>query len=174
MAKFRIALGGEIDAVTGDEFSSGLDALRRELAPSPKAKPIFRPLSNAFTVPVMADGDQFAVNLGTPASGRVWKITRLTVIGNDDHSTVANLSASLYIGQGGGPVIGDEVMQGQCVLHGQAIPFTSTQNEHAWIAHDRDQVTVLLRAFGAVTSTNIFMSGQAWEYRDRDTEQQAI
>lgn len=169
MAKFRMALGADFEAVTESEMKSAFGAfggdLRKALSKPPR---ILRPLTRAVSVPALTSGATVPLVVGRPDSGRTWVVTRVTVLGADDHTTVANLTAALYIGD---PA---NISLGQCVMPGQAIPFISTQNEHAFTVHDREDLFLNLSASGAVTATNVVATIQAYEYRDVDLESQAI
>ncbi len=168
MAEARIALGAELDIASGQELNDGMESLRAEMRGSAKPKRIFRPLAKAGTFSAAAAGQLGVLALGHPAAGRVWVITRLCVMGADSFTTVANVMASLAIGDAAAPSLT------QTVLTGSAVPLTSTQNEHAWVVHDREELYVVLNATGVIASQQIVVTAQAWEYRDRDVEQQAI
>lgn len=173
MADFRIALGGTISAATTDEMHTALNGLKSDIiGANGKPKRIMRPLSAAATsatntLPAAA-GDTFQLSLGRPSAGRVWVVTRIVAISTDDHTTVANLQAALYIG--------DPLTFGlsQCVRSGQALPWTTTENEHAYVVHDREDLFVNYTATGAVTATQLVVNAMAWEYRDCDIDSQVI
>lgn len=170
MAKFRVALGAEIDAVTSDEMSNGLDVLRGDMRKAfAKPRKIMRPLSQATSVLPGTGGETVTLVIGRPAAGRIWVVTRVTVLGDDDNTTAANLVAAVYVGDDSNPGLT------QCVLHGQAIPFTSTQNEHAWVVHDRETLFIQVTATAdIVAAEQIVANALAWEYRDSDIDSQVI
>jgi hypothetical protein len=171
MAKAKIVLGGEIDVATGDELSSGLDSLRGDMRSTlAKPKRIMRPLSASLTgaqVPTVLGANAQLV-IGRPAAGRVWVVTRLTVIGSDDSTALTNLVGSLYIGDD------SNVGLSQCVRHGTAMPFTTTENENAYVVHDRETLFLNITGTGAVTATQVVANVLAWEYRDVDIDTQVI
>jgi hypothetical protein len=168
MAEARIALGAELDIASGNELDEHFKSLRADIAAGGKPKKIFRPLAKAATFSAAAAGELGILALGHPSAGRIWVVTRLCVMGADDATTVANVTAGLYVGDTTAPALT------QCVLTGESVPFTSTQNEHAWIVHDREELYVRFAASAAVASQQIVVTAQAWEYRDRDIVQQAI
>jgi hypothetical protein len=169
VAKVRIALGGEFDAVTSDEHKSGLSALRDELlAGSQTQKRIMRPLSQSLTSPPTVQGQTAQIVLGRPAAGRVWVLTRLTVMGADDFTAATNLVASLYVGDD------SNIGLSQCVRTATVFPFTTTENERAYVIHDRETLFVNITATGAATITQVVVNGLAWEYKDQDIDTQVI
>lgn len=172
MADFRIALGGTISAATTDEMHSALGTLKHDLmSHSAKPKKIYRPLSASsagLTVPTSVTSTPITLKLGRPSSGRIWVVTRIVMLGADDNTAATNLVASVYIG--------DEMNVGlsQCVRHGTTFPFTTTENEHAYIVHDREDIFVRVIATGAATTTQVSVNALAWEYRDTDIDAQVI
>ena len=170
MADFRIALGGTISACTTDEMHSALGDLKNDLLKS-SAKPrrIMRPLSQSATTGIPANtGDTLILPLGRPSAGRVWVVTRLVVLGEDDNSTHTNMVAAVYIGD---PA---NVGLSQCVRHGTSIPFTTTENEHAYVVHDRETLFVKYTAIGSTSVPMLVANGLAWDYRDSDIDAQVI
>lgn len=171
MADFRIALGGTISACTTDEMHSALGDVKRDILKgigSGKAKRIMRPLSGSTAGASFSTGDTRTIKLGRPNSGRIWVVTRVNCFGEDDNTTHTNLVAALYIG--------DEMTSGlgQCVRHGQAIPWTTTENENAYVVHDREDLFVKYTAIGATSVPNLAVNAIAWEYRDSDIDTQVI
>lgn len=168
MASAKIVLGGEIDVCTSDEMKDGLDAFGRDLKGSmAKPKRILRPLTRSVTGLALSAGGTAVVVLGRPDSGRVWVITNINVMGDDDTSPKTGLTGALYIGDPANVGIG------QCVQFGQAIPWSGQQNEHAYVVHDREDAFIYLTASGAVTG-QVVVTATAWEYRDVDIESQHI
>ena len=170
MANFRMALGADFEAVTESEMKDAFGKfggdLRRSLSKPPR---ILRPLTRAVTLPALPSGTSAQLVVGRPDSGRTWVVTRVTLLGADAHTTVADMTAAVYIGDPANVGIG------QCVYHGQAIPFTSTQNEHAWTVHDREDMFFNIVSSADVAAGQIVVATiQAYEYRDVDLESQAI
>lgn len=169
MAEFRVALGATADLVSGDEHRAGISDLKRYMGEQlrGKPKPILRPLSAADTF-TLASGGTGQLILGRPAAGRVWVVTRNNIVGADDHTTVANVVAGLYIG--------DEQSPGlvNCVRFAQAVPQFVNFNQHAMIVHDRETLFVQITATGSVTGQVIVANATAWEYSDAEFEPQVI
>lgn len=171
MADFRIALGGTISACTTDEMHSALGEVKSDILKgmsSGKAKRIMRPLAGSTAGATFSAGDTRQIKLGRPNSGRIWVVTRVVCLGEDDNTTHTNLVAALYIG--------DESTAGlgQCVRHGQSIPWTTTENENAYVVHDREDLFVKFTAIGSTTVANLAVNAIAWEYRDTDIDTQVI
>jgi hypothetical protein len=169
VANVRFSLGAEADICTTDEMHEGISSLRgdlREIGAKPKR--ILRPLSRAVTGLSLANGQSAHLFVGRPAAGRVWIVTRLTMLTTNDFDNGTNVVAAMYIGDD------QAVALTQCVLNAQAIPFTSTQNEHAWICSDKESVFINITATGANTVTQVVGNVLVWEYRDKDILTQGI
>lgn len=174
MGKFRIALGAEVDAVTSDELKSGLDGLRGELTRSLRKVPrIMRPLSASNPAVSITTGENITLSLGSPSTGRIWVVTRVTVMGADDHTAVAAAMGAVYVGYDNGLDLTDGPGLSQCVLTGTAIPFTTVLNEHAIVVHDREILMVNVAATGALDSP-IVANALVWEYPDAAIDSQVI
>jgi hypothetical protein len=166
----KIALGGVFDVASGDELSKMGDSLRDHVSGT-MAKPrrIMRPLSGAVQFAGITSPANVVLSLGTPAAGRIWVCTRMTVIGNDDSSTIANLNAAVYIGDPANAGLS------QCVRPGAAIPFIDIANEHAYVIHDREAFFLNLTAGASpVTGGQVVFNALVWEYEDRAIDSQFI
>ena len=173
MAKFRVALGAEIDAVTSDEMKSGLDAVRDEIRRSiTKVPRIMRPLSGSSTISITS-GENATISLGSPSAGRIWIVTRVNVMGADDHTAVANTTAAVYVGYDNGLDISNGPGLSQCVLTGLAVPFTTILNEHAIVVHDREQLLINVAVSNTVDA-EIIANALVWEYPDKAIDSQVI
>lgn len=170
MADARFALGAVVDIASGAELDNHMKSLRADLAASGKPKRIMRPISKAKTLSALSTGQSDVVVIGRPSTGRVWVVTRITVLANDDNTTLANGAAALYVGDP------ENVSLGQCVRAGTAVPFTTTENEHAYVVHDREDFIVKITATGGsiTAGTNIVVNILAWDYRDIDIDTQRI
>lgn len=169
MGDFRIALGGTISACTTEEMHSALGELKTSLATqNAKPKRIMRPLSKSVAGGAFTTGNTVVLPVGRPSSGRIWVVTRLVCLGEDDNTTHTNMVGAVYVG--------DESNVGlaQCVRHGVSIPWTTTENEHAFVVHDRETLFVQFTAIGATTVSNFTVNALAWDYRDVDIDTQVI
>lgn len=159
MADFRIALGGTISACTEDELKSHLGSMESRLRESAKPyQPLYRQLPQAITIGNMNTFDAKILDLGSPNSGRIWKVTRVTVLGVGDTAQLTNVAAAIYVGD---PTNANQL---QCVQHGQQIPFTTIENESAFIVHSKDHLFLNIVATGAATGVSVTANAVAWEY----------
>lgn len=170
MADFRIALGGTISACTEDELKGHLGSLKGELLEANRhPKPIYRPLANYANYGNMNQFDAHILELGTPASGRIWRVTRVTVLGNGDTATLTNVFGALYIGDPQNAALP------QCVQNGTQIPFTTIENESAFIVHDRETLFLNVIAQGGASSgVTVTANAIVWEYPESAFDAQAI
>jgi hypothetical protein len=173
VANVRFVLGAEADIATSDDVHGGFKDLRSDLVGSlSRQKPIMRPLAKFITLGTgggLTLGQTAILNLGRPNSGRTWKVTRVTVIGVDDHTAGVNLVAAIYIGDAA------QASLTQVVQHGQTIPFTTVENDQAFVVHDREDLFVNFTAVtnDSTTSTAV-VTAVAWEYPDAAISAQVI
>jgi hypothetical protein len=161
VADFRIALGGTISAATTDEMHSALSELRHGIRKDSRVpKPLYRQLPAAITIGSMNQFDAKVLDLGSPTSGRIWRVTRVTVLGNGDTSQLTNVSAAIYIGD---PTNASQL---QCVQHGQQIPYTTIENDGAFIVHSKDHLFLNIVATGSATGVSVSANAVAWEYEE--------
>lgn len=169
MAKLRIALGAEADVCTTDEMHDGLKNLRNQiLSGKSTEKPIVRPLSQSLTIGNMNQFDAKILSIGSPNAGRIWKVTRIVVLGNGDTSTLTNVFGALYIGDDQNAALT------QCVQHGTQIPFTTIENESAFIVNSREKLFVNIFASAAATAVSVTVNALALEYADAAVFTQVI
>lgn len=169
MADARIVLGAELDIASGSEVESGFAALRAEMKNSGgKPKRIMRPLSQAVSGLALSNGNTTQLVIGRPSAGRVWVLTRVTALGDDDHTAKANVVGALYVGDD------SNVGLAQCVRHGTAIPFTTTENEHGYVVHDRETLFLNITATADGVVGMVSVNCLVWEYRDSDIDTQVI
>jgi hypothetical protein len=163
-ASFKLAIGTGVD-----DIKKHLDSMRPR-----ECQPILRPLlkSDSFTsgaagVALGASGGAF-LDLGSPAAGRIWRVTGVTVLGTDDHSTAANVTVSIYVGDPFTSTIGN------CRVPGTAVPFLNTWNSRFMIVHDRENLFAIVNTSQAVTAQQIVVNALAWEYPDWAIDAQVI
>lgn len=168
MAEAKIQLGGVLDIASGDELSKGFDRMHDAFASSGKPKRIMRPLSRAISGLALANGQSTHLFIGRPSAGRVWIPTRLTVLSTSDFDSATGIVAAFYIGDD------QSISITQCVLDAQQVPFTTTQNEHAWVCTDKESLFLNITATAANTVTQIVANTLVWEYKDSDVLMQAI
>lgn len=98
--------------------------------------------------------------------GRTWALTRLTLVGNDDHSSAANLVAALYAGDPATPMLGD------VVIPNLAIPYWSGFNNRTIWVDDSQEMFLVLTATGAVTNQNVVANVSVSEFWNQTIDQQ--
>jgi len=141
----ELDLGGRLEIAVGKQTDELKDAL------TPR-KPIINSAVGSGIMP--ASGELF-IDLGSPASGRMWEVTALTLFGVDDNTAVANAKAALYFGD---PVIPSISSLRVPAL---AVPsFTAIGTETLWC---EAQANVVLGVTGAAAGSQI--SGVV-QYRD--------
>ena len=78
-----LKVAGEVDLATRDELREmGSSLLKGGQPPRPLFKDLAVSVSGSGAVPTLI--------LGSPPAGRVWRVTSITVIGNNDHSSIAS------------------------------------------------------------------------------------
>lgn len=157
MAEVRFALGAVADLATSDEVKHCVDGLQghmdkrfRELT---KQEGIRRTIQGSDILTLSSGQTQVTTfNPGGPALGRVWSITRLTLLGGDDHSSVANLTAALYIGDPANPHLGT------CVIPNLSVTtFLTFNRENLWV-HDTEAMFINWTASGTLTGQQVVIS----------------
>lgn len=154
MTVVEFKLGAQVDIATGDELNSGLDSIRGMLD-SGHARPLFLP----FTTTRLGAG---IISLGRPPAGRLWNILSLTLLGNDDFTTLAATTASLYVDADPGAL-----SLAQCRIPAQAIPSFQTISDEVMWAHSSGDVCVNVR--GSLLATDqVVATITVAEWRDCD------
>lgn len=171
MALMRIQLGAEADIATSGELKDGLDGLASKLTPKRDPRPIRKPLANFQTMPAnLIKGQTFTLDLGTPGAGRIWKLTRVTVVGLDDNTAIANCVAAVYIGD----ISNAPALLTQLAIHGQGVPYTQGVNDKFAEVHDRENLFVQFTATGAVTAQMVGAVANVLEFPDCVIDAQSI
>lgn len=92
-----LKLGAEVDIATGDE----LNRWGKKILDKSDPKPLYLDLANS----VAGTGAVPTVQLGRPPVGRIWRVSAVTVVGNDDHSTFLSPLGyvAMYFGDSANP-----------------------------------------------------------------------
>ena len=122
-----------------DDAPPGLDnPAAAMLAPAPVAprRPIY--ITRAASA-AAASGVATILDLGRPSAGRAWNVLSVTVIGSDDHTSLAGVSPTVYLGTPDA----NAVIYSQCLVpaNGQTVPNVSSftpgvvwaVNEHLFV-----------------------------------------
>lgn len=169
----RFALGAVADLASSDELKSSIDGLQghmdnrfRELT---KEHAIRRTIQGSDVLTLSSGQTQVTeFNPGRPALGRVWSITRLTLLGADDHSSVANLSAALYIGDPANPHLGT------CIIPNLSVTSFQTFNkENLWV-HDTESLFINWTASGVLTGQQVVISATVSDSVDSSKTSQFV
>lgn len=108
-----VRVGAELDLATKDELREmGASLLKGARAP--------KPLYKDYAASVQGNGSIPTIILGGPPTGRVWKILSITVMGNNDHSTITSPLGflAMYFGDPANPSLA------QCKKVKIALPST--------------------------------------------------
>lgn len=92
-----LKLGAEVDIATGDELSKWGQKILGNKDPLPLYKDLAASVSGTGAVPTIV--------LGRPPVGRIWKVSAVTVVGNNDHSTIPSPMGfvAMYFGDAANP-----------------------------------------------------------------------
>jgi hypothetical protein len=154
MTVVKLAVGAELDLATGAELSDGLNGIKGMLDKG-YARPLFLP----FTAQRLGAG---VLPVGRPPAGRIWNILSLTLVGNDDFTTLAGTTGALYIDADPG-----SLSLAQCRIPNQSIPsFQTFSDETVW-AHSMGDVCINVR--GALLATDqVIATITVAEWRESD------
>lgn len=170
MAELRIALGAVADVASGSEVADHFKNLQghidNKFRHETEKNPIRRTLTAATTLTFSGSGQSSSFPLvpDRPSMGRVWSLTRLTIIGADDHTAVTGLVVALYAGDAQNSTLGE------CLIPGQTVPYFQPFNkDNIWI-HDSESLYVNVTSTASVTSQQIVVSASVSEYVDHARE----
>lgn len=121
-------IGAKFELVTGK-----LDSIDKSLKPT---KPFFNSGIAQGLIP--AGNADLVLDCGSPNTGRIWNICGITLVGNDDRTTVANAKAALYFGDPFAPGIA------QCKVPALTIPFFSTFSDKVLWCHSTENAFVVV------------------------------
>lgn len=91
----QLALGAELDIASGDELRHSTKRLAKLMQDGP-ARPNYLPMAAS----AIGGGGLATVVWGAPPAGRVWNVVAVTLVGNDDHSTIGSPAGfvAMYFG----------------------------------------------------------------------------
>lgn len=92
-----VKVGAELDLATRDELATWGHKILGKGEP--------RPLYKDMAVSVQGTGSIPVLVLGGPPTGRIWKVTSITVIGNNDHGSISSPLGfvAMYFGDAANP-----------------------------------------------------------------------
>jgi len=144
----KLGLDAEVDIATRDEMNTGLDdALKKNRAPRPMLISVIGS-STQLNTNAGAGGGNGVVTFGHPPAGKIWNILSVTLMGDDDTTTVAGKGA-LYV---------DSETQALGLANlrmpGLTIPsFTFITRQTLW-AHSSGDVCLNLTGVGGTARVN--------------------
>lgn len=86
-----LEIGAKVDIATGKD----VDMIRDDIRGIHGRKPFYNSSPAAGNIP--AGNTPLTLDLGSPATGRIWNILGVTLLGVDDATTLANAKAALYL-----------------------------------------------------------------------------
>jgi hypothetical protein len=173
MGEFRLALGGTIDVATPAELDDAVTGLQghidKKFASQKSGKFIWRDLSASISSPFSGGGSiQLPLVPSRPATGKVWSVRRFTLLGNDDHTTVSNITGALYAGD---PA---NFNLTQCIIPGQIIPYFNTFGTGSMPLKNTADLFVNFVASGTVAFQTLVASVTVIEWDDNAIEMQHV
>lgn len=135
----KLDLGATIDVATKGEIAECLDDFKKDIFSQRRARPLF---SHAVGAGVIAADGTLSLDLGSPAVGRIWNVTAVTIFGPDDNTVVANAKCALYFGDP------DRAGIMGLVMPGQAIPFYAAFGTDVYWCHSQENVVAVVSGTG--------------------------
>lgn len=139
--EFKLDLGASVDIATKGELDDAIAGLKDDIFSQRRPRPIFS--HSVAAGAILADGT-LSLDLGSPATGRIWNVTGYTIFGADDSTVVANAKCALYFGDP------DRVGIMGLVLPGVAIPSSDAWGENVYWCHSQEDVVAVVSGTGAV------------------------
>jgi hypothetical protein len=113
MAEVQLNLGASLDIASGQEIENRFDSLEEKMFGRRSHGVIYLTKVAAGNVP--ASNAEFYLDLGFPPVGRIWNLTGLTVVGNDDSTALANAKVAIYFGDSQQPALSSVKIPGLVV-----------------------------------------------------------
>lgn len=137
--EFKLDLGATVDVATKGEVSECFDEFKRDIFSQRRARPIY---SHSVAAGLIGLDGTLSLDLGSPATGRIWNVTGYTIFGPDDSTIVANAKCALYFGDP------DRVGIMGLVLPGVAIPASDAWGEKTFWCHSQENVVAVVSGTG--------------------------
>jgi hypothetical protein len=170
MVSLNIGAAAEIDIASSSDITNMLDTNTEKLLSRLNGcKKLAKPLGTSAILTLVA-GANATLSLGRPSFGRVWVITRSTIVGADDHTSVSGVVAALYNGDDTNPGLVD------IVIPGQAVPYWTSNNDEMLMVNSKSNLfwNITNTSMSTIISQQFVASATAWEYREQDLLGQAI
>jgi hypothetical protein len=171
----QLALGAEVDIATGDELRDGVADLKHTMLSEREAKPIY--LTRVQSEP--GTGHILYVIGGGPPVGRIWYLTSITVVGNNDVDVLPPTSPASYVALYAGfppprQGLGDFGSPGLGQLKAVRLPIPSTTAFNAGSVWCQSNQSLFVRTSDVVNapdSVTVIMEIQ--EFREKDVSQRS-
>lgn len=98
---------------------------------------------------VAVAGTPTVLDLGSPPTGMLWNLLKLTVVGSDDRTTVAGATLASYIGDPASPSV---AMLLEPSINGSPVPNTSQYSDEVIWIHSTDNLFVQVYSAAAAQS----------------------
>lgn len=135
--EIKLALGAEFDNV-----AEGLKGLREQLR-----KLSYMPIASSLTASGTSNAAGTALlKIGRPAHGRVWNVTRVSVLGADDQTVLAGSKVAVYSGSAVSPNLSDVLDPATAA---DTVPFIIYWNKDQIFVTDNDDLFVIVYGAGA-------------------------
>lgn len=138
--EISLDLGAKIDVVSSGELDEFGERLRKDIFSQRRPRPLYNYAIAAG--PLDANG-RLSLDLGSPATGRIWNVTGYMICGADDNTAVANVKCALYFGDP------DLVGLMGLVLPGVAVPASGAWGEKVYWCHSTENVIASVSGTGA-------------------------
>lgn len=93
--EISLDLGAKFDLVSKGELDDAFRDFKKDIFSQRRGQPLF--MDSVASGLIGADGT-LTLDLGSPATGRIWNVTGYTAFGSDDGTTVANAKVAMYFG----------------------------------------------------------------------------
>lgn len=171
MALAKMAIGAELDLASGKELQEGLDDLKGSLLrPREEARPLYLPVVGTAS----GQGHILYIEIGSPPAGRLWCITSLTVVGNNDVDVLGPNSPASYVALYAGVMpprqgLGDFGNPGLNQLKAVRLPIPSTTmfpDKAVWCHPNQEFFARTSDVVNAPDSVTVIAQVQEWREAD--------
>lgn len=150
----QLAAGAVVDLATRDDLSS----MRQELLADLAIPTIPRRFYKCAQTPAGFSGTQFLIEVSAPSTPVGWDVRRLCITGSDDHTSVANVSGAIYVGQAANQTVSLLDLAWQ----GLTVPSSNRWNREVIVGHN-ERLYVLLSGSGLSASQVFIVTGAVVE-----------
>lgn len=137
----------EFDVEVGFKLAAATDKLSGELERNRKRKPYH--IKRVDQVNALA-GVASVLDLGSPPTGMMWNLLKLTVVGSDDRTVVAGATLASYAGDPANPSL---AMLLEPSIGGSPIPNTAGYSDEVIWVHSEDNLFVMV--YGAAAGQQL-------------------